>query len=157
MKESYYNTLCEMWQVQDFCNNHQIDRLEFTAQVPMWYTDKVGDCIYFRVDTVKFDGSNIVHRPFCYNESHKISTVCDMHCDMYAVNELIAQPQVGNSDLPSTYQFWLFFFFMVISWVSQAVVVSVSDTICFELLGKFIFYGRTFYNHKLKPYFRLFC
>jgi hypothetical protein len=35
------------------------------------------------------------------------------------------------------YQFWLFFLLMVLSWISMAVVVSIGDAICFEMLGKF--------------------
>jgi hypothetical protein len=42
----------------------------------------------------------------------------------------------SDGNITDVYQFWLFFLLMVISWVSMAVVVSVGDAICFEMLGK---------------------
>jgi hypothetical protein len=44
---------------------------------------------------------------------------------------------VKDINVTDFYQFWLFFLLMVVSWVSMAVVVSVGDAICFEMLGKF--------------------
>jgi len=43
---------------------------------------------------------------------------------------------VNDENVTDIYQFWLFFLLMIISWVSMAVVVSVGDAICFEMLGK---------------------
>lgn len=33
-------------------------------------------------------------------------------------------------------QFWMFFVFLVLSWIGMAVVVSLGDAICFQMLGK---------------------
>ena len=45
----------------------------------------------------------------------------------------------NDGNITDFYQFWLFFLLMVISWVSMAVVVSVGDAICFEMLGKLVY------------------
>jgi hypothetical protein len=44
---------------------------------------------------------------------------------------------VNDVKVADLYQFWLFFLLMVLSWISMAVVVSIGDAICFEMLGKF--------------------
>jgi hypothetical protein len=43
---------------------------------------------------------------------------------------------VNDTNIADVYQFWLFFLLMVLSWISMAVVVSIGDAICFEMLGK---------------------
>jgi hypothetical protein len=45
---------------------------------------------------------------------------------------------VNDVNVTGFYQFWLFVLLMVLSWVSMAVVVSVGDAICFEMLGKLV-------------------
>jgi hypothetical protein len=44
---------------------------------------------------------------------------------------------VNDVNVADLYQFWLFFLLMVLSWIGMAVVVSIGDAICFEMLGKF--------------------
>lgn len=48
----------------------------------------------------------------------------------------LASESRGEVSTQYTNQFWLFFLLMIISWIGQAVVVSVADAICFNLLGK---------------------
>lgn len=43
---------------------------------------------------------------------------------------------MNDVNIADFYQFWLFLLLMVFSWVSMAVVVSMGDAICFEMLGK---------------------
>lgn len=64
-------------------------------------------------------------------------TICDIKCNYYALNELIAQPVVSDSEVYGVYQFWVFLILMIGAWGGQAVIVSVGDAICFELLGKY--------------------
>jgi hypothetical protein len=44
---------------------------------------------------------------------------------------------VSDTSVADVYQFWLLFLLMVLSWIAMAVVVSIGDAICFEMLGKF--------------------
>jgi hypothetical protein len=50
--------------------------------------------------------------------------------------QVFRDPVVNDVNITDFYQFWVFFLLMVFSWVSMAVVVSVGDAICFEMLGK---------------------
>lgn len=59
------------------------------------------------------------------------------------VMNLIVEPSVNDGDVVSYPQFWYFCTALTISWIGMAVVVSVGDAICFDLLGKrFDLYGR---------------
>lgn len=60
-----------------------------------------------------------------------------------SVMDLIVEPSVNDGDVVSYSQFWYFCAALSISWIGMAVVVSVGDAICFDLLGKrFDLYGR---------------
>lgn len=73
--------------------------------------------------------------PYC-NAFKK--TYCQIHCDNEIINDINKNPQINDMNVAGLYQFWIFCISLVIGWSSMAVVVSVSDAICFELLGKFI-------------------
>lgn len=103
-------------------------------------SDTIGDCIYFRVKNI-YTPNGLLHKTMCPvndNATHHISAVCDILCDSYVVNELITQPAVSDEKFFYMYQFWLLLAFFVVCWVGQAVVVSIGDAICFELLGKYL-------------------
>jgi len=59
------------------------------------------------------------------------------------VNEVINVRTVEAS--ANTFSFGFFAFLMLTSWVAMAVVTSVGDAICFELLGNFIFSMQLFH------------
>jgi hypothetical protein len=59
---------------------------------------------------------------------------CQVKFDSETVSELFAG--ATDDQVKTTYQFWTFFMMLVISWAGMAVVVSVGDAICFEMLGQ---------------------
>lgn len=61
---------------------------------------------------------------------------CMAHANDTDVMDVIAEPGIQDNRIFSYSQFWYFFLAMAISWIGMAVVVSVGDAICFELLGK---------------------
>lgn len=67
-------------------------------------------------------------------------TQCEIHCQDSTVTQLLNEEITPEpADATSLYQFWVFFVLLAASWVGMAVVVSVADAICFEILGKFFF------------------
>lgn len=60
-----------------------------------------------------------------------------MNCEVKCKDESVSEVLSGATDaqVKSTYQFWTFFILLIISWAGMAVVVSVGDAICFEMLG----------------------
>lgn len=56
---------------------------------------------------------------------------------------VISEPSIYDSEASSLPQFRSFFIALALSWIGMAVVVSVGDAICFDLLGeKHRLYGR---------------
>lgn len=139
MSDNHWSTICEHWGVSSYCNNAMwSDRLSFQVDIKMWYTEQIGDCVYLRVSNAIFeDGAE--HYPNCRDSAHRIFATCDMRCDSVAINEMVEQPQLDDSEVYGAYQFWLLFLFMIIGWVGQAIVVSVTDAVCFEMLGRDIY------------------
>jgi len=64
-------------------------------------------------------------------------TANKMQCEVSCEDDVVSEILSGATDkqAKSTYQFWTFFMLLIISWVGMAVVVSVGDAICFEMLG----------------------
>lgn len=52
------------------------------------------------------------------------------------VMNLIVEPSVNDANVTQYSQFWYLFIALCFSWIGMAVVVSVGDAICFDLLGK---------------------
>lgn len=50
--------------------------------------------------------------------------------------ELILEPAISDANATGYPQFWYLFAALAISWIGMAVVVSIGDAICFDLLGK---------------------
>ncbi|KAG5666295.1 hypothetical protein PVAND_017846 [Polypedilum vanderplanki] len=60
-----------------------------------------------------------------------------MNCKIKFNDESVSELFAGSTDdqVKQTYQFWTFFLMLIISWAGMAVVVSIGDAICFEMLG----------------------
>ncbi|KAJ8925091.1 hypothetical protein NQ315_001263 [Exocentrus adspersus] len=126
-------TVCEQWNAPQYCSaSNQTTRLRFTAEVASSLTELFNGTVVFRVENVSLPDSDWV-RPLCPNRA--ISTSCSVDCDSYDLNDIIGRPGVDDGEVYGLYQFWVFLMLMILGWLGQAVVVSVGDAICFEMLG----------------------
>lgn len=50
--------------------------------------------------------------------------------------DLLVEPAINDANVTSYTQFWYLFLALALSWIGMAVIVSVGDAICFDLLGK---------------------
>lgn len=74
------------------------------------------------------------HEPSCGNQ---VRTWCTATChDNSKFNRLLQEAKNSHND-SGTYKhrFYLFLWASIVSWVGMAVVVSIADAICFDLLG----------------------
>lgn len=140
MEEKSWSTVCNYWNASEYCNNKQ-NYFSFDAHVPLNLVEPIGECIYFKVSNVTLENGK-VHYPNCPKSEDRISSTCNMKCDNSDVNDLIKTSGLEDKNVVNLYQFWLFLSLMIISWIGQAIVVSVGDTICFELLGNLILYRK---------------
>lgn len=132
----FLQTVCEDWKQAQYCDGSTIyEDFQFTTNVPL---DKVtidNNTIHFPVSSIEFKDEQIME--LCPNPTRIISVNCSAECNDYDINDAISQPSIEGNDAYNLYQFWVFLFFMVVSWSAQAVVVSIGDAICFEILGEY--------------------
>ncbi|XP_065348789.1 major facilitator superfamily domain-containing protein 6-A isoform X1 [Cloeon dipterum] len=125
-----WNTdLCQSWGLSQYCKSAADHSLSFEASVPMIHTMQVKDCLYFRVKTAIFEEKSVI--PYCNNS---ISTSpCRVTCKEPVVNDVL---NVRTEEASATsWSFIYFAFLMLTAWISMAVVTSIGDAICFDLLG----------------------
>ncbi|KAI5702081.1 hypothetical protein M8J75_016378 [Diaphorina citri] len=95
---------------------------------------EVKSCLHFPITHVRFNSENksTSHLPVCTNPIDVPQ--CSVSCDN---PDLMSYLDSGSTpdDVTNTAQFWTFFILLSLSWVGMAVVVSLGDTICFEILG----------------------
>lgn len=98
------------------------------------FTLQMKKCVYIQILATKFAGGS-VHKPACKNYAR---TSCRATCpNNPTFNQLLEEVEVSktNSTQTSMFQFHSFLWATIISWIGMAVVVSVADAICFNLLG----------------------
>lgn len=111
------------------------DRFSFMVNVSVNAIEIMDKLMFFPVKTIIKDGH--VRKPICINQTYAMSTTCSIFCDSPYLNEVMKVDHLQTmGDVTGLYQFWMFFLLAIFAWVGMAVVVSVGDAICFEMLGK---------------------
>ncbi|XP_039763628.1 major facilitator superfamily domain-containing protein 6 [Pararge aegeria] len=150
--------ICEGWgadaaatcQPKSGGGQHFPDSLAFDGTVLLSTTLSEHNCVYIQLNHIQLDDGSI-HYPYCGSRAayqvrdELFHSTCNISCDHEMVNELFKSASDSQTDGQTQYttQFWLFFTFMIVSWIGQAVVVTFADAICFNLLGtKISLYGK---------------
>jgi hypothetical protein len=131
----FLNQMCTAWNISDACTTSNLTVIELTT-----FSNTSGalydyqSCLSFPVETVLYDQDYLLYHPSCDGASMKCNVVCDSAIVMsYLQDQVIDNPEESYW---STIQFQMLFCLMCGAWASMAVVVSLSDSICFALLGK---------------------
>lgn len=132
----FLDLMCNEWNISETCySSDLISSIEMTTFSNISYTTFEQTCLNFPIDKIQFNETK-VENPQCNGKAIpplKCSVVCNSSTVMgYIQNTIIEQM---NEPYYSTIQFQLLFLFMALEWAAQAVVVSLSDAICFKLLG----------------------
>lgn len=130
MKNDAWREICEHWNVSGLCNSND-KTFEIRTDVAHNKIERVKDCFFLTFENGTING-NHESTLFCPGQ-HKIEMECDVNFGDETANEVFAG--ATDSQVKSTYQFWTFFLMLIISWAGMAVVVSIGDAICFEMLG----------------------
>lgn len=72
------------------------------------------------------------HTPVC---DQIVTSQCQVQCSNVVIMDLITSVSYKGSVLELS-QFWIFFLIVCLFWISQAAIYSLSDSICFDQLGK---------------------
>lgn len=131
-----WDTICNYWKVEKYCDPHNIptdNRLRMTGFVPMNHVELVDNCLFFMLKSAELDSNNVPL--YCPANTTDFRTSCQVKCNNSEIMEAVTQSKIPDSEAKGLYQFWLLFLFLILSWAGMAVVVSVGDAICFDMLG----------------------
>ncbi|KAF2352369.1 Major facilitator superfamily associated domain, partial [Trinorchestia longiramus] len=130
--------LCRAWQVpEDMC----IDSLSFSSVEDLFLSDREGSDSYLLIIELIIKPVNSSSSETSLTNPHCPSTIrlhdCQSLCNDTQLMEYLDSPEVppSFSEVLHYPQFWMFFCLMLGAWASFASVVTLSDTICFMLLG----------------------
>ncbi|XP_053994328.1 major facilitator superfamily domain-containing protein 6 [Hylaeus volcanicus] len=135
-----YTEMCLNWKASKFCkaaNSSHIansDTFDFTLGFDVFDDSYLSKCIYIKILTATFL-DNVAHKPACKNY---VKTTCTATCKKNPTfNRLLKEVKDSqtNTMQNSMYQYQSFLSATIISWIGMAVVVSIADAICFNLLG----------------------
>lgn len=131
-----WDTVCRYWHVERYCDDSNIpndQRLHLTGLNPMDHIILSGNCLFFMLEGAEMDGKHVPL--YCPANTTDFRTSCQVQCDNVDINRAITHSKITDSEAKGLYQFWLLFLFLILSWAGMAVVVSVGDAICFDMLG----------------------
>ncbi|XP_055609461.1 major facilitator superfamily domain-containing protein 6 [Uranotaenia lowii] len=132
-----WDTICDYWKIEKYCDKSNIPsdgHLRLTGLVPANRIELLNDCLFFVLKGAEMNGNHVpLYCPA--NTTGDFRTSCQVNCDNALINEAITHSKIDDDEAKGLYQFWLLFLFLILSWAGMAVVVSVGDAICFEMLG----------------------
>ncbi|KAL5273717.1 hypothetical protein ACFFRR_000457 [Megaselia abdita] len=134
--ESQWDYVCKNWLGGKGCSQKE-PFIEIKSQIKkISEIEPTNKCLHFHIehDKAEHQGESVVLQ--CPDKDIYKSK-CEVECDDPFVNELLRDSSfIPNDEVTGLYQFWLFFVCLIFSWAGMAVVVSVGDSICFDLLGE---------------------
>lgn len=132
-KNDMWSSICGGWNIPGLCSATD-KRIVIDTQIANNKITRNEDCFYL----LFHNGSIHDQKTSLYCPGNKTDApIFKMDCDVKCNDDTVTEVLSGATDeqAKSTYQFWIFFILLMISWSGMAVVVSVGDAICFEMLG----------------------
>lgn len=128
----FLEQMCSEWNVVEACHGN-LAYIEMTTYSNISHSSFDQTCVYFPVEQIILNQTSI-ENPQC-NQAPPIK--CSVVCNSSIVMDYIQTAIIEQTVEPyyTTVQFQMLFFLMAGAWAAQAVVVSLSDAICFNLLG----------------------
>ena len=132
----FLTQMCNEWNISETCYSN-LTHIEMTTLSNITDSNFEQTCLYFPVGSVIYNSTE-VKNPQCYGQIPPIQ--CSVLCNSSTVMGLIQNSIIEQLDEPyyKTIQFQMLFGLMAGAWAAQAVVVSLSDAICFKLLGNLL-------------------
>lgn len=128
-------SICAVWNVPLWCSGNQsASSMQIVIESNLLDFKVSQECLNIKISSGLFPETNEWPNFSC--SPGQIFTQCTTKCNHLDVNSIITAGKIPDNQLTGHYQFWLFFLCMALSWIGMAVVVSVGDAICFEMLGQ---------------------
>lgn len=120
---------CHHWNLSDACQvNSTIEFLTYSSINDSRYENS---CLFFPVDSLVFNETEVPG----FQCSSSLNSRCQAVCNSSNVMTYIQDAANETTPYYATIQYHMLFGFMAGAYASQAVVVALSDAICFSLLG----------------------
>lgn len=138
--ESMWSIVCDSWKVPLLCKDrNKGEPLFMVAETHLKHLLVVNNCLDMVVERGMFPESEEWSTLYCpagnqTNPGHSIKTQCEITCNNAELNAMMRNGKIPNDQVTGHFQFWAFFMCLITSWVGMAVVVTVGDAICFEML-----------------------
>lgn len=132
-----WDVICKNWQIKELClPEYQKEYLQIETVVVKKEIIRLTECISFIMHNMTIlEQKTGMYCP-SDNQTNKIlKSSCNVNCDDANVMQVIST-SATDDQVKGSFQFWMFFAFLILSWIGMAVVVSVGDAICFGLLGE---------------------
>lgn len=132
-KNDLWSTICGNWSIPGLCSSTG-SNVVIDTHIAHDKISLLSNCFNFRLN----NGSINNQETTLYCPGHKTDEAifkmnCGVICEDDTINEVLSN--ATDDQVKSTFQFWTFFMLLIISWAGMAVVVSIGDAICFEMLG----------------------
>lgn len=141
-----WDLICKEWQNGTNCYRDENNIVHLMSYVKPEKVEKQtengGACLYFIPQYTDYiHQKNKDQRIACvknatYPNNGSFKFKCTGKVNNDEVMNLIVEPAVNDDNVTQYSQFWYLFVALCFSWIGMAVVVSVGDAICFDLLGK---------------------
>ena len=139
--------VCEAWGGStDQCK----DSFTFSIVTDLYKADREGSNSFLPLIYAKYGGNGSDQGSFDYTQDHSSSPPfncpqvirvphCFLHCSNAALMKYldVPQPTASLKEIVHMPQFWIFLCLMLLAWSAFAGVVTLSDTLCFMMLGRF--------------------
>lgn len=123
---------CNQWDLSENCKANST--VEFFSYSSITHSRYENSCLYFPVDSLLVNQTEVSSLQ-CYRNGTLLNARCQAICNSSTVMTYIQESANETTPYYETIQYHMLFGFMAGAWASQAVVVALSDAICFSLLG----------------------
>ncbi|KAK0177252.1 hypothetical protein PV328_001324 [Microctonus aethiopoides] len=134
-----YQQLCHGWNMTKYCNmTNSSDVLDSKFNIITHFNMKenlpLKDCLNIHMRNASYNENSELHLPIC---DSLFRTTCILNCSKSPdMDELLSKVSDKTNQYEThTYQFHSFLWAATIAWVGMAVVVTIADAICIDLLG----------------------
>lgn len=138
-----WDLICDHWKMPVLCTDHKNEPLELITKSRLKDILISGECLDIVIVQGESPQTKETSTLFCPSASasnettkeHSMKAHCDITCNNAELNAMLRASKIPDNEVTGFYQFWMFFMCLVVSWIGMAVVVTVGDAICFEMLA----------------------
>lgn len=135
--DSIWSVICDKWQVPVLCRDYKGKAsFEMLAETQLKHLRVIESHNHTNCLGMVVSRGQMVQSQewFFGKDPASFNTSCEITCNNAELNAMLRNGKIPDDQVTGHFQFWAFFVCLITSWVGMAVVVTVGDAICFEML-----------------------